>query len=117
MYKISINELKLFGFHGEYDIEKKNGQFFTLDINYHMLGFSLDDRISNTIDYLDVVLCIKKNFNIKRFNLLEELCEHIASMLVKKYKMKYINIAISKSNKFINENIDSVKVEFEISNE
>ena len=117
MHKISIKKFKLFGFHGLYEVEKKNGQFFTLNIDYHLCDSSFNDNIYHTIDYSDIIAHVKNIFIIKRFNLLEKLSEHLANELVKKYKLKYVKVEILKSNKFIDENIENIKVEFEINNE
>ena len=36
-YKYNINELKIFGYHGVYDDEKENGQFFLINVDFEVI--------------------------------------------------------------------------------
>ena len=117
MHKIEINDLILFGYHGVYEIERTNGQYFNLNISYSLKKANLNDDISNTIDYCDVMSYVELLFKEKSYNLLEELSEHIAIMLVKKYKMANIEILIKKSNKFISKDLKNITVKYKIDNE
>ena len=56
MLKVDINNLKIFGYHGCFDVEKIHGQFFNLNISY-LLSDKVEnnDSLDSTIDYIKVV--------------------------------------------------------------
>ena len=117
MHKISIKRLKIFAYHGVYEIERENGQFFYLSLDYiPEKKDSLNDNINNTIDYMDVISTLKLLFIEKKYKLMERLSEYLCVELIKKYNLKYVNMTIEKSAKFLNEDLEKVKVNFEIKN-
>jgi len=121
MLKVDINNLKIFGYHGCFDVEKIHGQFFNINISYLLSdkvenNDSLDSSIDSTIDYIKVVNYIKKVFNHKRYNLLEDLAIYISDNLLNEFQINSVEISIKKSNKYIMEKIDSVEVTYKKNN-
>ena len=86
IYTIVIPRLKLFGYHGCYEKEKKDGQEFevTMEVcieSNPISEYDIDlDRLEATIDYAKIENRIKKVFNDKKFNLLETLAVHISNI-------------------------------------
>ena len=122
MVKIKINNMKIFGFHGVYEEEIKSGQEFILNLEYESSKNSnnfLNDNIKDAIDYIDVIQKIELYFNIKRFNLIENLAKYLISRLKDDFQLDYIKITIKKD--FINLkqkiNADSIEVEETFINE
>ena len=111
MLKVDINNLKIFGYHGCFDVEKIHGQFFNINISY-LLSDNVEnnDSLDSTTDYIKVVSYIKKVFNHKRYNLLEDLAIYISDNLLDEFQINSVKISIKKSNKYIMEKIDSVEV-------
>ena len=111
MLKVDINNLKIFGYHGCFDVEKIHGQYFNINISY-LLSDKVEnnDSLDSTIDYIKVVNYIKKVFNHKRYNLLEDLAIYISDNLLNEFQINSVEISIKKSNKYIMEKIDSVEV-------
>jgi dihydroneopterin aldolase/2-amino-4-hydroxy-6-hydroxymethyldihydropteridine diphosphokinase len=117
MYKIFIKNLKLFGYHGVNPEEKINGQDFIFNAAVHLkegskkAGIALNDDISNTVNYSEIVKVIKDVNSAKKFDLLETLSRQIAqnildfSPLISKVKVK-----VEKPNPPIKEDLDSVGV-------
>ena len=111
-YKYKINNLKLFGYHGVYDNEKRDGQYFLIsaefNVNYDI--YKLDDDLINVIDYK--ILCddINEVFK-KRCNLIETLIFNIKSYLENKYKGLEFNISIKKESLLIEHKVKSILVE------
>ena len=70
-YTIRIPKLKLFGYHGCYEKEKKEGQEFEIDIEINFKDENQGWRkLGDTIDYSDLYSIIKASFIIKnKFNL------------------------------------------------
>ena len=111
--KLILNKIVSFGFHGLYDYEKKNGQNFviTLKIDYKPI-YNKNRDIINLIDYTDVYLHLKNEFNKKRFNYLESLIDYLIKSFINKYEnVKYIEISISKPELEIDGNKNFITVE------
>ena len=117
MLKVNINNLKIFGYHGCFDVEKIHGQFFNINISY-LLSDKVEnnDSLDSTTDYIKVVSYIKKVFNHKRYNLLEDLAIYISDNLLNEFQINSVEISIKKSNKYIMEKIDSVEVTYKKNN-
>ena len=98
MYKIKIKDIKIFGYHGVYPNEKKNGQHFYLDIEYlSSINISkIKDNINEVIDYLDVIKYIKEVFNLSRYHLIEKTANNLMEKLLSRYDFKYIKLCIRK---------------------
>ena len=111
-YKYKINKLKLFGYHGVYDNEKREGQYFLIsaefNVNYDI--YKLDDDLINVIDYK--ILCddINEAFK-KRCNLIETLIFNIKSYLENKYQGLEFNISIKKESLLIEHKVQSILVD------
>ena len=116
LYKYKIKNLELFGYHGVYSEEIKNGQIFIINIDYCTFidtNVVQTDNIENVVDYVDILSKIKKIFNEKRYNLLESLIEVMHNQLNETYNFKKLNITISKKiSSFSKLKLDSVEVGF-----
>ena len=116
LYRYKIKNLELFGYHGLYTEEIKNGQIFIINIDYCTsidINAIQTDDIENVVDYADILSNIKKIFNEKRYNLLESLIEVMYNQLNETYNFKKLNITISKKiSSFTKLKLDSVEVGF-----
>ena len=116
MQKITIKNIKFFGYHGIYDKEIKDGQYFYIDLIYsfNLNLDSLEDEIINVQDYTDIVRFLEKTFNKKRYNLMEILVNDLIFHLNNEFDFKYIKLSISKK---VNISCDSITVEQEVYND
>ena len=86
IYTIVIPKLKLFGYHGCYKKEKKDGQEFEINMEICIEADPIreydaeSDTLKNTIDYSKIENKIKQVFSDKKFNLLETLAVHISNI-------------------------------------
>ncbi len=99
LFRYKIKNLELFGYHGVYNDEIKNGQIFILNIDYCMyidIANIRMDKIDNLVDYTDVLNQIEKIFNNKRYNLLESLIDEMHKQLNKNYNFEKLDINITK---------------------
>ena len=81
MYTIKIPQIKLFGYHGCYDKEKKEGQEFEIDMQITLNADILitgNDLLSDVLDYSMIYEQIKEKFHSKDFNLLDSLSRELA---------------------------------------
>ena len=125
MLKNKINNIKVFGYHGVYENEIKNGQVFIINIEYisnypndEDLTSYIDkkrDNINKIINYADVIKELEQCFNIRRFNLLESLANFLIKHMTNVFEFKYFKITIIKNfDDSIDEiNADSVELEWE----
>ena len=116
MQKIKINNIKLFGYHGVYDEEIKDGQYFYINLMYSFdfQENSLKDEITSVQDYMNIVQFLEKIFNKKRYNLIEKLVNDLIFHLNNKFDFEYIKLSITKK---VNISCDSITVEEEIYND
>jgi len=110
-YRYKIKDLKLFGYHGVYNNEKKDGQFFLINISYNVhYNRKLVDNVKNVIDYVSICNDVALIFN-DRCDLIEILILKIKDSLEKKYKNTTFEIEITKMMSQKNKNkFKSIKV-------
>ena len=113
MDKISILNLKLPGYHGVYDFEKKKEGIFEIDVDMFLdLSKPIQtDNLSDTVDYARVTEAIIKIFNVKHYNLIENLAESICKSLIDQFPIDKVSIKIRKPHAPIKANFDSVEVQ------
>ena len=116
MQKIKINNIKLFGYHGVYDEEIKDGQYFYINLMYSFdfQSNSLKDEITSVQDYTSIVQFLEKIFNKKRYNLIEKLVNDLMFHLNNEFDFEYIKLSITKN---VNISCDSITVEQEVYND
>lgn len=111
-FKVSLINIKLYGFHGVFSNERKNGQKFELDVEYiyENKKSHINDDISNVIDYSEVLDLIVEVFNKKKWNLLETLAEEIKFTLMREFSMLDCSIKIRKPEVKLQYNVDFVEL-------
>ena len=110
--KIRINQIKLFGYHGIYQIEKDQGQEFLINVEMEVPDLDYKDNIENTIDYTNIIDIVNNIFNSKRYNLLETLSVDISNKIMENHSINCVMISIKKISPPIDVNLDSVEVEY-----
>ena len=83
-YTIKIPQIKLFGYHGCYDKEKKEGQEFEVGVQVVFSSRAKDFsciRLEDCFDYTKIVLKVREIFSSKRCDTLEELTRDIGDKL------------------------------------
>ncbi len=108
--KYIIEDIKLFGYHGVYEEEKLNGQYFYIKLSYSVNDSDvfMNDTIEDVVDYISIKNVIKEVFESNRYNLLETLIKNI-SVSIKDNFSEVSNIKISISKKIKDGSIISVK--------
>ena len=90
-YTVKIPQIKLFGYHGCYDKEKKEGQEFEINIEVvfkRTIGSYSLVLHQNIFDYTKIVSAVKQVFEQKRCDMLEELTRNIGRVLFDLYYSK-----------------------------
>ncbi len=113
MLKILIKDLKLFGYHGVRDEEKKDGQEFLFNIRILLNKDDLtgEDSIERTLNYSEVIRLVKKINGGRRFDLLETLSRTVAEEILKLYPLaEKVKVRVEKTSPPIKEDLYSVGV-------
>ena len=110
---IKINEMKLFGYHGLYDVEKENGQDFVINIAVE-LAYQAEsyDSIDSAVDYVEIAKIAKEIFNNDRYNLIETLAVEISNSLMENNKIDATTVSIKKVSPPIDLDLESIEVEY-----
>ena len=114
MEKIIIKDIRLVGFHGLYDYEKKDGVDLGFDIElfFHNQINNDCDNINQTVNYVDVIDTVKRINSSNSFNLIETLCNNLvelykplkATVRIRKFKLpidtplSFIEVEMTKEN-------------------
>ena len=98
MEKIIIKDIRLVGFHGLYDYEKKDGVDLGFDIElfFHNQINNDSDNIDQTVNYVDVIDTVKRINSSNSFNLIETLCNNLINEIVELYKPLKTTVRIRK---------------------
>ena len=110
---IKVENFKIFAFHGCNKSERKEGQYFYINLEASFQVNSTSDNLEATVDYLDLCRFIEKIFKEKKYNILEKLAHEVSDRIIKKFGFNAVNIEIKKNRNTHMPNIDyfSVKVE------
>ena len=93
--KVFIEALEFKAILGILDLERKKKQNIIVNLEF---GYDFDTKSKDFIDYSVVALDIKKTIQNKKFLLIEDAVLFLTKKLTKKYKVKNINIKITKPN-------------------
>ncbi len=99
MNNIFIEGLKVFGYHGVFEEEKRDGQPFIVDCNMKvdMENAYTYDALDKTVNYADVCLYIGEYFKNKRHDLLETVADELATELLLAFSaIKSLTLKINK---------------------
>lgn len=116
MYKINIQDLEVYAYHGVLDEEKAIGQKFLISVEMILNTSSTvcHDDIQKSVNYADVCGLINKVSKEVKFNLIESVAESIAErILLEYYKIKSIKVKVEKPSAPIPMHFKGVSVEIE----
>ena len=91
--KIFVNGVSAKGFHGVLERERSRGQKFVVDVELAMNLKKLNDDLSKTVNYAEVVEIINGHITGKPVLLIESLAENIGKDILRRYK-KVSNIVV-----------------------
>ena len=112
--KYKLKNIKIFGYHGVYEEEIKNGQYFIVNLSYELnVSKEKSDNINDVVDYKEVYCELIYLFNIQRYNLIESLAIFIAKELKNIFKMNYVFIEIIKNNPLTLKDVKSISISHE----
>jgi dihydroneopterin aldolase len=94
---LEISGLEIYGYHGVLPRERERGQRFLFDVNLvaHDAGVR-SDKVKDTVDYTQVVACIREIAVGNRFNLIEALAAAIADGLMTSFDISRVRVRVRK---------------------
>jgi len=113
---ITVKNLKVFAFHGVNDFEKRDGQFFFMDIESY-LDLSTpckSDNVDDTVSYAKIVKTALNEFTGQTDDLIERAAERVADVLLSTFsKIEKVIIEVKKPDAPIKADFDYVSVRIE----
>ncbi len=93
--RIEVAGITLQGLHGVLDHERRDGQLFVFDVVLE-LDEPAEDDIDATVDYRDVVACVREISDGRAFQLLESLAAAVADELMRRFPVKGASVRVGK---------------------
>ena len=93
---IELHGLEVFGYHGAYEDEQRDGQLFLWDVQLDVGERGADDDLQQALDYTHVAARIRELSDAHRFNLLEALATSVADALYEQFAPKRLKVRVRK---------------------
>ena len=93
---IELYGLEVFGYHGAYEEEQRNGQLFLWDVQLDVGDRGADDDLERALDYTQVAAKIRELSDGHRFNLLEALATSVADALYEQFAPTRLKLRVRK---------------------
>jgi dihydroneopterin aldolase len=93
---IELRGLEVFGYHGAYEEEQRNGQLFLWDVQLDVGERGADDDLKGALDYTHVAAKIRELSDAHRFTLLEGLATSVADALYAQFAPKRLKLRVRK---------------------
>ena len=93
---VELQGLEIFGYHGAYPEEQRDGQAFWFDVELEVGDRGADDRLDTAIDYTEVAAAIRGLSAARRFDLLEALATAVADELFARFHPERLRLRVRK---------------------
>jgi dihydroneopterin aldolase len=93
---VELHGLEVFGYHGVYEEEQRNGQLFLWDVQLDVGDRGADDDLEHALDYTRVAAMIRELSDARRFNLLEALATSVADALYEQFGPNRLKLRVRK---------------------
>jgi dihydroneopterin aldolase len=104
---IEIHGLELLGYHGALPEEREHGQTFLFDVQLHAHDAGVrSDKLGDTVDYTEVVACVRAVSAGRRFNLIEALAAELADALLERFPASRVRVRVRKPQVRLGERVE-----------
>jgi dihydroneopterin aldolase len=93
---IELHGLEVFGYHGAYEEEQRDGQLFLWDVQLDVGDRGADDDLEHALDYTRVAAKIRELSDAHRFDLLEALATSVADAIYAQFEPKRLKLRVRK---------------------
>ncbi|MBD3349595.1 MAG: dihydroneopterin aldolase [Candidatus Eisenbacteria bacterium] len=114
-YKVSLENIRLYGYHGASENERELGQRFEIDVEIEadLSEAVAGDSMGKTVNYEKVYRLVENEVVGKKYHLLETMADRIATDVLEKFGAENVLVRIRKPSVPIAGSIDHVEVEVE----
>lgn len=117
MDRVSLKEIKLFGYTGCLPEEKENGQYFyvSIDMMFKDIPGAVTDELSDTVNYADVYKLAESIVSESRFDLIEHLAYEIGRAVIASYDMiDAVKVLVKKPDAPVDGQFDAMETEITV---
>lgn len=93
---VELRGLEVFGHHGVYEEERRDGQLFLFDVQLDVGDRGADDDLARVVDYSRVAAKIRQLSEERRFKLLEGLATFVADTLFEQFAPARLELRVRK---------------------
>lgn len=94
--EIEIYGVGIEGRHGVSDEERARPQLFVYDLWLDAPDAAASDRLEDTVDYRDVVRCVRELSDGRQFRLLEAMAAAVADTLLARFPLEGVRVRVRK---------------------
>lgn len=113
MDKVTLYNMKFFGFHGCEEFEQRNGQVFEVDVEFQTdlsLAGKTDD-LADAVNYVEIFSRIKTVVEKERYRLLERVAQRIVDVVLEEDCIVSVTVRVRKPAVPLSGLLDGVQVE------
>jgi dihydroneopterin aldolase len=112
-YRISLENIRLYGYHGASENERELGQRFEVDVEIiaDLAAAVAADDMTKTVNYEKVYKLVESEVTNEKYHLLEAMADKIARDVLKQFNALEVVVRIRKPSVPIAGSIDHVEVE------
>ena len=93
---VELYGLEIEGAHGVEEEERRRPQPFLYDVWLEVPDAATADRIEDTVDYREVVRCIRELSDARQFRLLEAMAAAVADALLERFPLERARVRVRK---------------------
>jgi dihydroneopterin aldolase len=93
---VELYGLEIEGAHGVEAEERRHPQPFLYDIWLELPDAAAGDRLEDTVDYRDVVRCVREISDGRQFGLLEAMAVAVADALIGRFELEAARVRVRK---------------------
>ena len=93
---VELYGLEIEGKHGVEEAERRRPQSFLYDLWLEVPDAAGADRLENTVDYREVVTCVREVSARRQFSLLEAMAASVAEALLERFELEAARVRVRK---------------------
>ena len=96
MITVELRGLRIFGRHGVWEHERRDGQDFLFDVDLDVGERGLSDRLEEAVDYVTVARAVQAVSDAHAYNLVEALAAAVADDLLARFGAERAVVRVTK---------------------
>jgi dihydroneopterin aldolase len=106
MTEVEVHGLRVFGYHGALESERRVGQTFVFDLVLRLTASPTSDDLAETVDYRDVVARVREVSDRRPVRLLETLAAAVADELMASFPLDGVRVRVRKPGVVLERPVD-----------